>query len=281
MPIVPFSSGDVAAVLRANGLPGIFPIGLATDFSPIEIPDLGLWLRGDVAYTSISPDVQATNGQTVRRWPDLSGNARDFGQGTGGMKPLFAANAVNGQPGLFGDGFDDVVAAESGLGLLRNIDAATLFVVAKGSSGTVSSTQGEIFISTGGSSTSTRALLGRSGSNIYRASGRRTDADPASSNDAGSTDTSAYIHAGVFSYGTAILTQYLNGSLIGTNNPFLTAGNTSDTDSVGIGAFGTSIGTSVYPGWIAEVLLWPRALSSEERANVTAYLGRRYNIAVS
>jgi hypothetical protein len=38
MPIVPFSSGDVAAVLRANGLPGIFPIGLG--FNPYTLPNI-------------------------------------------------------------------------------------------------------------------------------------------------------------------------------------------------------------------------------------------------
>jgi hypothetical protein len=279
MPIFPIATENGRAALRASGLPAIWPVGFS-EFDPRTIAGLGLWLRGDVAYTSISPDVQATNGESVRRWPDLSGSGRHYDQAVSGNKPLFAMTGLNGLPALSYDGLDDFVAAVAGLDLFRNVSGATNFCVAQATSGTVAATQNLSYVSTATAST-TRSTIGRAATNTYSWGGRRLDADTFSSTTAGTTSASPFCIAGLWDYANARLTPYLNGAAQTPIDPFKTAGNTSDTDSatMSVGANGT--GSSGFTGRIAEVLVWRRVLTTAERAAVHAYLGRRYGIAMA
>lgn len=247
--------------------------------TPLSISGLGMWFDGEVAYTSISPDVQALDTETIRRWPDLSGNGRHHDQAASGNKPLWSRTGINGRPALRGDGIDDYLSGTTGLGLLRNVSGATMFLVAMGNSGTVSASQlgGQINRNGGNQA---RATLQRASSNSYQAGGRRLDADSFASSTAGTTSTSAYIQAGRFNYSGAILRHYLNGTLIGTVNPFQSSGNTSDTDSEGMSVFGTNLGASPFPGLIAHYSVWPRLLTDAEFATMTTYLSQRYGVAV-
>jgi len=59
--------------------------------NPASLPGIAAWYSADYGVlTSVGPDVAATNGQTVRRWLDKSGNGRDLDQATLLNQPTFA-----------------------------------------------------------------------------------------------------------------------------------------------------------------------------------------------
>lgn len=79
-------------------------------YFPLSIP--GLIAAYDATYgvlNSISPETEATNGQTVRRWLDRSGNERHLNQATGTAQPVLSSGGV-----LF-DGVNDQMATAAAL----------------------------------------------------------------------------------------------------------------------------------------------------------------------
>jgi hypothetical protein len=101
-------------------------------FSPLDISDLELWYDatdGDSVLNAVSPDTPATNGQTVRRWNDLSGNANHVNQTTGIEQPIYNTSEINSKPCVVFDGTNDQL--EGGSITPGN---ATYFVVARRSS---------------------------------------------------------------------------------------------------------------------------------------------------
>jgi hypothetical protein len=72
-------------------------------FSPASLPGLAAWYDASDAatvLTTVSPDVPATDGQTVRRWLDKSGNARHLEQAVLANQPTFSAASL----AVVGDG---------------------------------------------------------------------------------------------------------------------------------------------------------------------------------
>jgi hypothetical protein len=63
-------------------------------WSPLRLPGLAAWYDASdssTVLTTVSPDVPASNGQTVRRWLDKSGNARHLEQGNLTSQPSYAS----------------------------------------------------------------------------------------------------------------------------------------------------------------------------------------------
>jgi hypothetical protein len=73
-------------------------------FSPASLPGLAAWYDASdssTVLTTVSPDVPASNGQTVRRWLDKSGNNRHLEQGDLVNQPTFSGGAVTSNGGDF------------------------------------------------------------------------------------------------------------------------------------------------------------------------------------
>jgi hypothetical protein len=69
-------------------------------FSPLSLPGLAAWYDASdssTVLTTVSPDVPATDGQTVRRWLDKSGAGRHLNQETLANQMRFVTNAQNGR----------------------------------------------------------------------------------------------------------------------------------------------------------------------------------------
>lgn len=101
--------------------------GGAGAFLPTSIAGLSLWLDAadaDTVLNSVSPDVSATDGQTVRRWIDKSENSLHQSQSTGLNQPLFQTGEINSLSTVHFDGTNDIL-----LGTLPNISTATIFQV--------------------------------------------------------------------------------------------------------------------------------------------------------
>jgi hypothetical protein len=78
-------------------------------FSPASLPGLAAWYDASdpaTVLTTVSPDVPASNGQTVRRWLDKSGNGRHLNQADLTLQPVYDSDGF-----LQGDGLNDVMSA--------------------------------------------------------------------------------------------------------------------------------------------------------------------------
>ena len=71
--------------------------------TPAQIPGLLLWLRADKVVAK-SAFFDSCPGNRVYRWPDQSGNHKDFVQDVCSKRPVFVPGAVNGHPILRFDG---------------------------------------------------------------------------------------------------------------------------------------------------------------------------------
>ena len=93
--------------------------------------NLAAWYAADTGVlNSVSPDVAATDTQTVRRWQDLSGNANHYDQSTLALQPTLSSGTISF------DGSDDYMEASiagfSGFTALTIVDlvSSTLAAVA-------------------------------------------------------------------------------------------------------------------------------------------------------
>ena len=245
-------------------------------FDPRQISGLGLWLdASDASTITIATGVSA--------WNDKSGNGRNFAQATGANQPARISAGQNGRNTVRGDGINDYMTMSSGFNLLRNVAGATLVAVRKWvTSPSTSLTM--LNISIGGSVSPARAALSGAVATANKASlgGRRTDVDIfASAESAASVAAGFEIHLGLFDYANSDVYQYINGSLDGSNTTFQTNGNTSDTDSAGVGLFANAGGFSLSHTEIGEMLVYPKALAVTDRQAVEGYLAHKWGIASS
>jgi hypothetical protein len=115
--------------------------------------------------------------------------------------------------------------------------------------------------------------------------GRRLDADGGDFNQSASdyNGTSFYIAVAQHRYAVAQKQLWINGASENLDTSFQTAGSTSNTDSsvaTGIG-FNSNASTSFFAGDIAEIIVFPTALSTADRQAVERYLSNKYAIALA
>jgi hypothetical protein len=240
-------------------------------FNPTRLSGLGLWLDA-------SADSSLTfNGSTVSEWRDLSGNGRDFSQETAGSQPT--TSTLNGRRVLSAAGSQFMAGNAASLTLFRNIPGATL--IAAASFSTTNNTN-LFFASVPTNAGVARAIMGRSTafSNGFGFGGRRADSD--SFQGAGySAGTGNEVYASVADYVGRTIFVFAGGTQQASNTNFQATGNTSDTSSLGLGVFGTGIGGGLATATLGELLIYNRALSTEERQQAERYLGNKWGITVA
>lgn len=248
----------------------------STAFDPRQIAGLGLWL--DAADTS----TVTLNAGNVSEWRDKSGNGRHASQSTAAFQPLYQAAGtlpvavVN----------ESSAAARSltipgALGLVRNVTGGTLIAVHRP---LAIATGQQVFMFSSGTNAFANRLGLAAGATAaaLEFGGRRLDSNSfqAVGNNSGTANT-PYVHVGVVNYTNATATMYVNGIVAASSSSFQTGGNSDNTDSLAVSLFNNGGGTSVYPGAIAEVLVYPRALSAAEVSAISRYLGAKWGIAVT
>jgi len=260
----------------------------AGTFSPRSISGLALWLDASV-------DSSITfNGNTVSELRDLSGNDRHYAQATAAQQPNGTARTQNGRRVLdFAEG-----QALAGNAAARTIsrNQGQITIIAACATDTISAVppSGGIrifWVATNNLAVSRAAMFVQTfnpgdGSHEFRAGGRRLDGDSFQAVTGAVATTNAIVLSGVLDYANAAAFLFSNGAQVASSNSFLTAGNTSDTDS-GASAIGSSVDTAgsvtsnQLDGWIGEVCVYQRALPAAERLAIERYLGRKWGITVA
>lgn len=253
----------------------------ARSFRPTSLGRLSLWLNASVESSL------TLNGNTVSEWRDISGNERHFSQTTAAQQPNGTARTQNGLRVLdFADG--QALAGNAGArSIMRNIGGATVCVAAQIDTLTAPPSGGvRVFFQANNNSTLGRvSMFMRDFTDTFEVGGRRLDSDSLAS-VAYAADTNAHVLTGVINFADSDAFIYGDGVEKASSTSFQTAGNTSDTDSGAI-SVGASVDTAgavfanQFDGWIGEVIVYPRVLSSAERLAVERYLGRKWGIAVS
>lgn len=245
-----------------------------------------LWRPTEIA-TALWLDAEDTstitlNGSTVSQWADKSGNGRNVSQATAASQPAYSASNLNGKPGLVFDGSNDILGAGS-TALLRNVSGCSVFVVFRYTTvPTVARIPFAILSNSGNArlQVASNLTVGK-----HQILGRRLDADPfqaAATSSQNIVADTAIIQAGVITYSAATAAQWINGVLDGQNAAFQTAGNTQDTNSLGVfvGAGNASI-TSPANCSFNECLIIHSALSTADRERMEGYLAWKWGLQAS
>jgi hypothetical protein len=264
-----YFNGDIAEIL-------IFPRALSTsERKAVENYLAKKWGLG-FNPLSLSPALWLSDtGSNPAQWDDISGNNRHATQATVASQPSIIANGLGGRQVRRFDGVDDFLTPLSSLAILNSVAGGSIFAVAKLNNGNTPD-QTVLHFSRNGNSSQVRLglqlTIGSSGQN-FRAGARRLDTDSFT----GSTqvnNTNPNVFAAIANYSTGKIILRVNGIETETNLP--SSGNSSPTNSdvVEIG----KIAANHLTGDIAEILVFPSALSDTDRREVERYLAQKWNI---
>ena len=226
--------------------------GLSTD------ADLQLWLA---AYKE-----SYSNGDRIATLTDWSGNGRDFTQSNATNKPQFDTGVLNSQPGYFFNGS----AYYASISAFMSGDADVMMVLK-----IPGSQSGNGFYKFDGGTNACHCLFGGA---IYTALGgsSRFSFSP-------SSITSGYIHHVQAKAGTNNWIVYQNGNSAQSTqtNTQNWSGGSSPKHMFGASSdqANGSTQTNWFHGWLMELRIWNRVLSSSERNEVLAAWNSRYGLS--
>jgi hypothetical protein len=240
--------------------------------SPLDISGCGLWLDASNAGSL------TLNGNTVSEWRDLSGNARHFSQATPASQPNANSRTQNGRRVLDFAGAQSLNGNAASLSIATNVSGLTIFVVGQFDA-IASTTMAMLSISRSDVNNSARAaLVYLLGTNQILVGGRRLDADAfASAGYAPNTNTN--VLTGTLDYANSDAFIWQGGATQASNTAFQTNGSTANADSLAVVVGSDGGATQGLDGFIAEVIVYPSALSTTDRARVEAYLAAKWGIS--
>lgn len=88
-------------------------ISLMGQLAPPKTSLWGWWSAENSFSDTALTTPQTTDGGTVGGLKDLTGNGRNFTQGTGTQQPLYKTNRLNGKPSILFDGSNDIMQTAS------------------------------------------------------------------------------------------------------------------------------------------------------------------------
>jgi hypothetical protein len=231
-------------------------------FSPTNIANNVMWVKADSGcFSDAGSTTPCVNTDLVYNWLDQGGTGNNFEQATSGNRPTFTTGLLNGLPGV---SFTAASSRRMINSSLSAYSAKTVFLVAQ----SVGASVGRTFLS-----------MNNVNARIYDAGGTwgylTTDADPFSINTGVTATNASIITLSLAS--VASMSVYVNGGFISTVNP----GDTIASNTGMTMASATAAGSDYGNCYIFEVIVYNRVLSTEERNQVTSYLGSKWGITVS
>ena len=211
---------------------------------PDSISGLQLWLKADAI-------VGLSDGDLVATWEDSSSNNNDATQSTGGLKPVYKTNQVNGKAVVRFDNSDDAMATPLSISAVP----FTIFAVYRTNDVTVRNARavagsnnwllgpyGGVYLFFNGASVNNSTALGYNQTKIHVATQATGDAE-----------------------------GFLNGTSTGTN------ANNNAPGTIGLGAYTHGQPLS---GDIMEVIIYDSSLSDADRISVEQYLATKYGVVI-
>ena len=247
----------------------------ALNFSPLSLSP-ALWL--------------SDTGADASQWDDLSGNGRHATQVTAANRPSIETNVLNGRQVRRGNG-SQFLTISSSTALFNEFHsgAATVFMVVR--SGTTANPNALYgLLSNSGGSTATRtgfALLfddrssvpanNRAGFSVWRNNTEMVSRD--SDNLAANTwgILSGTVDTAEANLSEKIQLRINGGSPHTSSGSFGNTAQTNASENLSVFAFASSF---YLVGDIAEILIFPTALSIADRENVENYLSQKWGIAI-
>jgi hypothetical protein len=252
-------------------------LGGFNTITPEQIPDLNLWYDASVAnalYIQNSSGTAPTDTQAVQKWIDKQSNGRDANQTTGTRQPTWRANQQNGLGALLFDGINDIMTLNPIGNWALSLSGQTTYVVIKANA--LTGIPRVMKTNTDGYQFFWDTFWG-----IETAGGR------AKSTFAGNTTN--YHYMGMILDGTKTdanvtvqnnlrLKMRIDGALqsltFSTN-----VGTSTSSNATGLFVGGDSQPVSnPFSGYIAEMLIWTRTLSTTEIIAVENYLAEKWGI---
>ena len=228
----------------------------STAWTPASIPGLQLWLDA-------SQIVGLNDGDAVATWTDLSGNGYNATQGTASARPTYQTAEQNSRAGVLADGVDDYLAVTN-----PTLTDCTLFVVGRMSASTDAYNPPLSF------RTVTPGI--DVGAPFYLKSNNKWASYPyfptgGSLDDVG-TSASGTAYVIEFPYELAGWSLIVNGSTLGSTT------GTAYPSVAGVELFRQASPARYFNGFLFEVLVWNRVLTSNERTTVRAYLNSKWAV---
>lgn len=237
--------------------------------TPATVQGLALWLdASDVMYTAGYAAKAANSGDVVGVWPDKSGNAIDL---TVSGSPTYSPDGLNGHPAVSFNG--NSYFSKAGFFTAEFDTAWTAFAVVKQS---VGAGLGIIFGTPDVSPSLWHQVTDTTKQFALRMSGVTTE-----SGRVFNYLNSAHVQMSHFD-GAELTLQSdrfcaKNGSTTSnTSYASLAATGTLGLAGLNIGIGALADGSYKYTGLIGELIIYKRALSTDERASVLKYLNRKW-----
>ena len=247
-----------------------------TKNSPISsIKDLSMWY--ETSLDESFDNAEESDATAITNWYDMnlqSSYKINASQTTVANKPKYSENIFNGLPGIYFDGIDDYIivnsAGISGKGL-------SIFMVAQRKA--LSTFQGLLAGINSSTTTDDASNAGAFQAFYDFNNGAYTTLSGgvwySSVSQTVPRDNTPYIISTFFNATNNI--AYLN-----TNTGTTVVGSASfNVDRLYIGCRFVNTPTFFYNGYIAELIIFNRALNTEERLAVNAYLSKKYAIKTS
>lgn len=266
---------DKARLNRARAMTASSPVSYMSGVT--------LWLETTSEKSFTAADAQ--NGTAVSTWYDINPMiAANNATSTSSFKPIYTKKAMNGLPALDFDGIDDYIYPSVVPGFYDNF---TVFVVA--STSVTHGIDSESSSGTAGTSGQKYLIYPTHGTAVYGSSNYAGSGISFGTNGISVYEhTSSYMPALAVYSGTISSTPniiswvcaskthslYLNGTLVRSG---LTSAKSQVFVPYEIG--GDSYG--YFDGYIGEVIVIARYLTTEERKSVEAYLSKKWSIAVA
>lgn len=266
------------ATILGNAIePSFNTAQLQSQFVPC---DPVLWLKADAGVYTDAGITAATNGQTVQQWNDQSGNNKHATQAIAANRPTLITNALNGKPLLrfsTASGFNQLVVPAIDLSSVNKTD---LFIVYKISSGNVFfENSADLNVNTTGFAMYDNPQAGSGASVTLRG-------------DAGYNTIYSYKDCDRYilsegSFDKSLPADEVNVRVNGVLNPapVVQPFNSNNSNNFGnnvsyIGYRGAGSVNGALPinGDIAEIILFSRVLTAEERTGIQNYLINKYDL---
>jgi|ERR1700719_1760063 len=228
--------------------------------TPDQVTGLKFWLKAD--------SLSLSNGSPVPSWTDSSGNGNTVTQSTPLLQPTYNTNILNGHPAVLFDGIQTVLENLSPSGFPVGTSAPfTMFMIVNTSD---VSSQLRTSFQFGNPIGDHAAMIWLNVQTLTY-----TDSGINNQNDSFGLLNASTFYLPAMTYDGSIFTGYLNGVLGVTN------GSLQVDLSYGTLEVGASVEGSLYwQGYIAEIVLYNRVLTLQERYGVQLGLGTKYGLTV-